>query len=240
MQFRSSVGALPPLGTRKSVAGGGRQGHAPTSNFLSHWCFCTSVAPSGQWGYPVELYCKIAPRKGNAGNTCLVELAALRAGLLSWRKAPEVILSSNFGLPIVCPGPFSLSDMNDFLCGMRWWGLCCLFPELSLTQTRVWLCGGWGIPHKERHIWRSDRAVSPSPGSLFLHWQPLERVRWTWGIFPVLGVKCLTLTVNINNLGRAGQWTSLVLNRPLALTYVILLLKQRWLMEKKSTTHCNI
>lgn len=78
------------------------------------------------------------------------------------------------------------------------------------------------------------------PGSLFLHWQPLERVRWTWGIFPVLGVKCLILTVSVNNLGRAGQWTSLVPNHPLALTYVILLVKQRWLMEKKSTTHCDV
>lgn len=136
MQFISSVGALPPLSTRKSVAGGGRQGHAPTSNFPSHWRFCTSVAPSVQWGYPVELYCKIAPPKGDAGNACLVELAALRAGLLSWRKTPEVILWSSSGLPIICPGPFSLSDMSDFLCGMRSWGLCCLFLELSLTQTR--------------------------------------------------------------------------------------------------------
>ena len=136
MQFVSSVGAFPPLSTRKSVAGGGRQGHTPTSNFPSHWRFCTSVAPSVQWGYPVELYCKTAPPKGDAGNACLVELAALRAGLLSWRKAPEVILGSSSGLPIICPGPFSLSDMSDFLCGMRWWGLCCLFREVSLTQTR--------------------------------------------------------------------------------------------------------
>ena len=172
MQFRSSVAVLPPLSTRKLVAGGGRQGHAPTSNFLSPWHFCTSVATSVQWGYPVELCHKISSPKGDTGNVCLAELGALRGWSAELEDGPR---KSHFDQVLVFPSsalvPFSLSDMSDFLCGMRWWDsviffLNSLWPKPD-PLIRVWLCGGWGIPHKERHIGRSDRAVSPNPGPSF-------------------------------------------------------------------------
>lgn len=82
---------------------------------------------------------------------------------------------------------------------------------------------------------------SPSPGSLFLHWQPLERVKRFGHRASLCWVlSAAALTVNNNNLGRAGQWTSLVPNRPLALTLRDFVTLSRDDLCRKSTTHCNI
>lgn len=191
MQLRASTVALHPPTNRRVAGRVRRQIHTPKSNFLSCLPFCTLVAPSVKWGLTRRVVTSLLwrpYRKHTPGWIC---------GSRSW---PAELEQGPRGHSLIkfwpsrrlsWAGHFSLSDLSDFPCGMRWW-CSVIFSLKSLWPKpyppRVWLSGGWGIPHKECCIWRSGRVISPSL-SPFLHWQP-----------------CRTSEGEVRHLHCAGCW----------------------------------